>query len=127
MTRTLPGAAVASLVPDEDAPGPAAPAVAVDPGSDALLAIPFEELVRRRLRPVIETLAGGSAGACIYREVLEQVEHALLGLALETTGGNQQRAAGLLGISRNTLRAKWTGPTRGAAVGGNGRGCGTRA
>jgi len=116
MMRRVPGAVVPSLVPDGST-GACAPRLAPLPVScaecgDALLAIPFEELVRRRLRPVVETLAGGAAGMGIYRDVLDQVERALVDLALEATGGNQQRAAGLLGINRNTLRTKRSGSGR---------------
>jgi two-component system nitrogen regulation response regulator GlnG len=42
----------------------------------------------------------------IYRHVLERVERPLIETVLERTEGNQIRAAGLLGINRNTLRKK---------------------
>jgi two-component system nitrogen regulation response regulator GlnG len=42
----------------------------------------------------------------IYRHVLERVERPLIETVLERTDGNQIRAAGLLGINRNTLRKK---------------------
>ncbi|QJA06536.1 sigma-54-dependent Fis family transcriptional regulator [Thermosulfurimonas marina] len=42
----------------------------------------------------------------LYERVLATVEKALLSRVLEETGGNQLRAARLLGINRNTLRAK---------------------
>jgi two-component system nitrogen regulation response regulator GlnG len=42
----------------------------------------------------------------IYRKVLERVERPLLETVLARTGGNQIRAAALLGINRNTLRKK---------------------
>jgi two-component system nitrogen regulation response regulator GlnG len=44
----------------------------------------------------------------LYRRVLERVERPLLETVLEHTGGNQIRAAALLGINRNTLRKKIT-------------------
>lgn len=91
-----------------------------DSEDDPLQAIPFEEIVRRRLRPVVATLEDGAADGSVYREVVEQVERVLVGLALERTGGNQQRAARLLGISRNTLRAK-RGEETPPGPGGNGR------
>jgi two-component system nitrogen regulation response regulator GlnG len=37
------------------------------------------------------------------------VERPLLKVVLEATGGNQLRAAAILGINRNTLRKKITG------------------
>lgn len=42
----------------------------------------------------------------VYRDVIERVERPLLQSVLEKTGGNQIRAAALLGINRNTLRKK---------------------
>ncbi|MEL7480191.1 MAG: sigma-54 dependent transcriptional regulator [Pseudomonadota bacterium] len=42
----------------------------------------------------------------IYHNVIEQVERPLISLALSITSGNKVRAAALLGMNRNTLRAK---------------------
>jgi len=42
----------------------------------------------------------------LYQRVLERVERPLLETVLEHTGGNQIRAAAMLGINRNTLRKK---------------------
>jgi DNA-binding protein Fis len=42
----------------------------------------------------------------IYRAVLDRVEGPLLEAVLAHTGGNQVRAAALLGMNRNTLRKK---------------------
>ena len=44
--------------------------------------------------------------AGLYDHVLQQVERPLLVAALTATGGNQLRAAALLGLNRNTLRKK---------------------
>ncbi len=41
-----------------------------------------------------------------YRYVMEAVEKPLIEKALSTTGGNQLAAARLLGMNRNTLRAR---------------------
>ena len=46
--------------------------------------------------------------AKVYQSVIEKVERPLIKLALEVTSGNKVRAAGLLGLNRNTLRAKIT-------------------
>ncbi len=42
----------------------------------------------------------------LYRRLLQEVERPLLRRTLRATDGNQIRAAGLLGINRNTLRKK---------------------
>ncbi len=92
-------------------------------GSDVLSPEDFEFLVRRtgdaqgesaddagqslESRVVDEArlrLAGEDPA--VYREILPRVERAVLRTVLEETGGNQIRAAALLGINRNTLRKK---------------------
>ena len=50
-----------------------------------------------------------------YDRVLDEIERPLLALSLAATGGNQIRAARLLGINRNTLRKKLL--ERGVATG----------
>lgn len=65
----------------------------------------LELLVESRLRKAltgIEKLESGD----IYHRVLEQVERPLIRCVLEKTGGNQLKAASILGINRNTLRKK---------------------
>ena len=42
----------------------------------------------------------------VYREVMAIMERPLLQHALSLTGGNQLRAARLLGVNRNTLRKR---------------------
>jgi len=42
----------------------------------------------------------------VYREVMAMMERPLLLHALSLTGGNQLRAARLLGVNRNTLRKR---------------------
>jgi len=42
----------------------------------------------------------------IYQTVVEQIERPLIKLALTATSGNKVKAAALLGLNRNTLRAK---------------------
>ncbi|MGI9430860.1 MAG: sigma-54-dependent transcriptional regulator [Myxococcota bacterium] len=44
----------------------------------------------------------------LHRQLLARIERPLLETVLEHTGGNQLRAAALLGINRNTLRKKLT-------------------
>jgi two-component system, NtrC family, nitrogen regulation response regulator GlnG len=54
---------------------------------------------------VRQDLASGPPGE-LYDKVLADVERPMIETALELTRGNQIRAAGLLGINRNTLRKK---------------------
>jgi two-component system nitrogen regulation response regulator GlnG len=42
----------------------------------------------------------------LYKSILAEVERPLLEHILEFTGGNQLRAARILGLNRNTIRAK---------------------
>jgi two-component system nitrogen regulation response regulator GlnG len=56
----------------------------------------------------VETLLAGPEPSDLYRELIERVEKPLLETVLARTGGNQLRAAALLGINRNTLRKKLT-------------------
>jgi two-component system nitrogen regulation response regulator GlnG len=65
----------------------------------------LDELVRRRLRDV---LADTPPPKNLHAIALSWVERPLLQLVLEKTGGNQLRAAEILGINRNTLRKKLT-------------------
>ena len=44
--------------------------------------------------------------AGLYQRVLDKVEAPLIAMALNACGGNQIRAADLLGLNRNTLRKK---------------------
>ncbi len=62
----------------------------------------LDELVRRE----VEQALRDEDATDLYRRVLERVERPLILAALERTGGNQLKAAVLLGINRNTLRKK---------------------
>ena len=83
----------------------------LSPDDFAFLDAPAEEetpvsladLVRRELDLALE---GGGEPGDVYRQVVERVERPLIEAALTRTGGNQIRAAALLGINRNTLRKK---------------------
>ena len=55
--------------------------------------------------PLVERLWRVRPGK-IYRETLEVLERPLLAHVLSLTGGNQLRAARVLGINRNTLRKR---------------------
>ena len=54
---------------------------------------------------LIEQLTAAHPGR-VYREALAILERPLLVHALRLTGGNQLRAARLLGVNRNTLRKR---------------------
>jgi DNA-binding protein Fis len=65
----------------------------------------FDQLVVAALPSVVsEVMAQGAAP--LYRRVLARLEGPLLRHALELSGGNQLKAARLLGINRNTLRKR---------------------
>jgi two-component system nitrogen regulation response regulator GlnG len=73
---------------------PAAPAAPVAPTESSR---DPESFIRQRLGP-------GSRD--LYKETHLELDRLLLPRVLEHTGGNQQRAALLLGITRKTLRVK---------------------
>lgn len=66
---------------------------------------PLREAVRDALDRYFEQL-DGTAPNDLYQLVMQQVEQPLFEAILGFTGGNQSKAATLLGISRSTLRKK---------------------
>ena len=66
---------------------------------------PLRDCVKHALDNYFAQL-DGELPSNLYDMVLEQVELPLLQRVMEFTGGNQSRAAKLLGISRGTLRKK---------------------
>jgi two-component system nitrogen regulation response regulator GlnG len=80
---------------------PIAPGSAAAPPRDGTL----EQLIAARLEECVHGL-GSRDSANLYELVLGLVERPLLRAVLRETGGNQLRAAQLLGINRNTLRKK---------------------
>ena len=72
---------------------------------DASLEDEIEDLLRRHV--LTEMMgAGAEEGSRIYQSVIDRVERPLLKIALQVTSGNKVKAAALLGLNRNTLRAK---------------------
>lgn len=71
---------------------------------EASLESEMETLLHRYV--MADLLKGGDDGEKIYQNVLEQVERPLIKLALSVTSGNKLRTAALLGVNRNTLRAR---------------------
>ncbi|MBI3458600.1 MAG: sigma-54-dependent Fis family transcriptional regulator [Candidatus Rokubacteria bacterium] len=65
----------------------------------------LEHLIQAKLDECVRGL-GARESANLYELVLSLVERPLLRAVLRETGGNQLRAAALLGINRNTLRKK---------------------
>lgn len=64
----------------------------------------FDELVTSTLPSVVTEAT--AAGGRLHRSVMARVERPLLRHVLELCGGNQLKAAKLLGINRNTLRKR---------------------
>ncbi len=65
----------------------------------------LEALVYERLTLYANSLQGHMPED-MYRLIMPQLERPLLQVALDLAGGERQKAARLLGIHRNTLRAR---------------------
>jgi len=65
----------------------------------------LEQAVLQELERYFIDLEGVSASS-VYAMVLRTVERPMLEVVLQKTGGNQLKAAEILGINRNTLRKK---------------------
>jgi DNA-binding protein Fis len=65
----------------------------------------LEEIVLMRLRAYARELRGHAARD-LYSLVMPQLERPLVRVAMELAGGQQTRAAEMLGIHRNTLRVR---------------------
>jgi DNA-binding protein Fis len=65
----------------------------------------LEDLLYGRFRHFLQDL-GSQPIDSLHELVWERVERPLISAVLESTGGNQSRAAEILGIHRNTLRTK---------------------
>ncbi len=62
--------------------------------------------VERHLRDYFDAHENGLPSSGLYDRILQEVERPLLSVTLSECGGNQLRAAELLGLNRNTLRKK---------------------
>jgi Fis family transcriptional regulator, factor for inversion stimulation protein len=72
-----------------------------------LKSVSLERLVRSKLEVVFEEQKETQVELNgLYDVVMEQVEKALIELALGAYNGNQWRTANMLGINRNTLKKK---------------------
>jgi two-component system nitrogen regulation response regulator GlnG len=65
----------------------------------------FEDMVRTKLGSFLRRV-DGHAITGFHDDVIARVERPLLDLVMEHTGGNQVKAAEILGLNRNTLRRK---------------------
>ncbi|HEY0195071.1 MAG TPA: sigma 54-interacting transcriptional regulator [Kofleriaceae bacterium] len=65
----------------------------------------FEEMVKSKLSGLLARIDGYPVHD-LYDKVLARVERPLFDLVLAHTGGNQLKAAEILGLNRNTLRKK---------------------
>jgi two-component system nitrogen regulation response regulator GlnG len=71
-------------------------------GGGERVAMSLEGIVRAETEAALESGASGD----LHAALLARVEKPLIETALARTGGNQLRAAELLGINRNTLRKR---------------------
>ncbi len=70
-------------------------------------ALPLEDAVRRRLAELLGA-TNDAGGGDLYTRLISAVERPLIEIVLDHAGGNQVKAAQMLGINRNTLRKKIT-------------------
>jgi two-component system, NtrC family, nitrogen regulation response regulator GlnG len=64
------------------------------------------EAVERHLNKYFTAHSDGLPPDGLYDRILHEIERPLISISLEATRGNQIKAAGLLGLNRNTLRKK---------------------
>lgn len=79
--------------------------VAAGKGEGGSLEDAFAGALARYVQPRLAAMREGEESA-VHEEVVAAAERPLIGLALRLTQGNRLRAAGLLGMNRNTLRAR---------------------
>ena len=72
---------------------------------DQISSSSLEELVLSRLREYAQSLQGHTPEN-LYALIMPQLERPLVRVAMELSGGRQLHAAKMLGIHRNTLRAR---------------------
>ncbi len=73
--------------------------------SDSERAIPLRQHVRKKISRYLHDM-GDTQPTNLYQILLAEIEPPLIEEILKCTGGNQSRAAQMLGITRNTLRTK---------------------
>lgn len=73
--------------------------------SDSESAIPLREHVQKTISRYLHDM-GHTQPSNLYQMLMAEIEPPLIEEILKCTGGNQSRAADMLGITRNTLRTK---------------------
>jgi len=71
------------------------------------LSVPLTDILSAKIREMLASF-GTAEPRDLHARVLAMVEKPLFEAVLESTGGNQLKAADILGINRNTLRKKIT-------------------
>ena len=73
--------------------------------NDTKQALPIRQHVQKTISKYLQDM-GNTMPVNLYQMLLAEIEPPLIEEILKRTGGNQSRAAGMLGITRNTLRTK---------------------
>ena len=73
--------------------------------ADSEQVIPLRQHVKNTVSRYLKDM-GNTAPENLYQLLLAEIEPPLIEEILKSTGGNQSRAANMLGITRNTLRTK---------------------
>lgn len=73
--------------------------------ADSSHAIPLRQHVQNTVSRYLQDM-GKTVPENLYQMLLAEIEPPLIEEILKCTGGNQSRAADMLGITRNTLRTK---------------------
>ncbi|MGA7104624.1 MAG: helix-turn-helix domain-containing protein, partial [Candidatus Deferrimicrobiaceae bacterium] len=76
-------------------------------GAIDLSTAPLEQVIEERVREFVERLGDSiESEDDLHGYFLRQMEKPLIKVVMEASGGNQVKAAQVLGINRNTLRKK---------------------
>ena len=73
--------------------------------ADSEQAIPLRQHVKNTISRYLKGM-GNTKPENLYQMLLAEIEPPLIEEILKCTGGNQTQAAGMLGMTRNTLRSK---------------------
>ena len=73
--------------------------------TDICTDLPLHSHVEQTIKRYFDELEG-HLPCNLYQTVLKEIEYPLLKVVMEETGGNQSKAAQILGLNRGTLRKK---------------------